>query len=489
MRKEKIKSIILFILIINCLQLTGQIWFDKKLWPSGYNFFNSLTNVKVVSDFLKVLPFGNASEQGDNLYSSITRPKKIIVSGGGAREVYYSNQKQYGDVILLADKIKTGLFKATSPHSEAVTKEEWQSFLKGKSIYIDYGFNIDMSIMAQSYGVGANAPFSQLGIVSGLVITADTVTNSVIVCAKDSRTGNISKFWSDYKGDELTKYIEGLTFGKQQSQAFAFELNLDRATQGIDIKRKVFLEPLVLLPMNPSNMPKINIVNPLKKDGVGVGQKFADNIVTAFGYAPSSLRKSIMQDGVASYVENSATIKIYPSGLVEYNAIKTDKGIRIQNAKIEPNQIVNSIAKIARDVWKKAGVTQPPDMSLVSDLVEQKSGKYIVEMNYIVEGIPVITQFSLADPMYNALYAEVQDGYIKRFRIVLRTFSVTGEKVQSTPVLVAIDNLFKMYGQANTETKINDIFQCYSSEGGDTSVAQWGVELSNNKGVIIVPSI
>lgn len=488
MRKEKIKSIILFILIINCLQLTGQIWFDKKLWPSGYNFFNSLTNVPIVSEFLKILPLGNAEEQGDNLYSNIIRPKKIIVSGGGAREVYYSNQKQYGDVISLTDKIKTSLFKATSPRLETATKEEWQGFLKGKSIYIDYGFDIDMGVMAQSYGVGANAPFSQLGTVSGLVITADTATNSVIVCAKDNVSGNISKFWSDFKGDELTKYIESLTFGKQQSQAFAFELNLDRAPQGIDVRRKVSFEPLVLLPMNASDMPKINIANPLKKDGVGVGQKLADNIVAAFGYAPSSLRKSIMQDGVVSYVENSATIKIYPSGLVEYNAIKTDKGIRIENTKIDPNQIVNKIAKIARDVWKQAGVTQPPDMSLVSDLVEQKSGKYVVEMNYTIEGIPVITQFPATEPMNNALYAEVQDGYIKRFRIVLRTFFVTNEKVQNTPVLSAIDNLFKMYGQVNTETKINDIFQCYSSEVGDTSVAQWGVELSNDKSIIIIPS-
>ena len=489
MRKEKIKSIILFILIINCLYLTGQIWFDKKLWPSGYNFFNSLTNVPIVSEFLKILPFANNGQQGDGSYEGITKPKKIIVSGGGAREVYYSNQKQYSDVITLTDKIKTNLFKATSPRFEAVTKEEWQGFLKGKSIYVDYGFKIDMGIMAQSFGSGTNTPFSQLGIVSGIVITADAVTNSVIVCARNSQTGNILKFWSDYKGDELTRYIEGLTFGKQQSQAFAFELNLDKATQGIDIKRKVFLEPLVLLPMNASDMPKINIGNPLKKEGIAVGQKLADNIVTAFGYAPSSLRKSIMQDGVVSYVENSATIKISPNGLVEYNAIKTDKGIRIENAKIEPNQIVNSIAKIARDVWKKVGVAQPPDMVLASDLTGQKGGVYIVEMNYTFEGIPVITRLSAAEPMYNGLYAEVQDGYIKRFRMVLRTFSGTGEKVESTPVLVAIDNLFKMYGQGNAETKINDIFQCYSSEGGDTSVAQWGVELSGNKGIIIVPSL
>ena len=39
MKKERIKSAVLTVLVISSLLLTGQIWFNQRLWPEGYNFF------------------------------------------------------------------------------------------------------------------------------------------------------------------------------------------------------------------------------------------------------------------------------------------------------------------------------------------------------------------------------------------------------------------------------------------------------------------
>ena len=41
--KERIKNIVLALLIISSLCLTLYILFDKKLWPDGYNFFSDIT--------------------------------------------------------------------------------------------------------------------------------------------------------------------------------------------------------------------------------------------------------------------------------------------------------------------------------------------------------------------------------------------------------------------------------------------------------------
>jgi len=480
LKKEQIKSIILIILIVNCLQLTGQIWLDKKLWPSGYNFFNSVKNSELVSDIKKIIPFFNNRNSGQQSSVAATMPKKVIVNGGGAREVYYDNQKQYEEVCGLTKDIMSILFK-NPPKQSPVSVEQWQGFLKGKSIYVDFGFDIDASSMARYYGVAWNSNFNQFISTNGLVLSADTVTNEVIICIIDTKTGNSVKYLVNYSGEALIKYIEGLTFGKQQNHAFAFELNLDRTKGSADVKKKVSFNPLVMLPLSVPDLNAVNIYNPVKNENMS---QTSDKIITAFGYAPSSLRKSITQEGVVSYVENSATVRVYPNGIVEYNAVLADKGIKLQGNS-DPNTVVDNIAKIAKTVWKNAGIAAALDVRLKSDLVELKGEKYIIKMDYSVNGIPVITRLEGDVSVENAIYAEVQDGYVKNFKMVLRTFSETNQKVASMPVLEAIDKLFATYNKDSGETNIIDIFQCYSSEGEIISKPQWVVILDKNSQIVI----
>ena len=109
----------------------------------------------------------------------------------------------------------------------------------------------------------------------------------------------------DNSGEEILKYIESATFGKSLSRVFAFELRLDENPPNTSIQRPVLLDSFVLLPMDNESIDRIAASNPL-----GSESYVFDKIVTAIGYTPSSLRKSVSADGTASYVENSATISI-----------------------------------------------------------------------------------------------------------------------------------------------------------------------------------
>ncbi len=242
MHKERIKTIILTLLILNCLHLTGQIWFNKKLWPTGYNFFNSVTNNSVVSTILKKLPFAKSTFLSDSEYSDTIRPKKIVISSGNAREVYQYGQKQYDSVYGIAGGVITSLLQTPTPRSSVISTDEWHAFLKGKSIYIDYGFNMDAASLTSIFGLSVTPSFADGLSFSDIVITGDSVTKEGIVCMLDKSSNLITKYWVDYKGDELLKYISSTTFGRNQNKAFAFELNLDSSPADATIKRKILLD-------------------------------------------------------------------------------------------------------------------------------------------------------------------------------------------------------------------------------------------------------
>lgn len=482
MRKERIKSIILALLILNCLQLTGQIWFNQKLWSSGYNFFNSVSNIPVVKALVSHIPFLNNPSKADDTYANAIRPQKIVISSGKSREVYHPTQKSYDEAYEIVDSVITSLLQTQSPRSAVIKEDEWQSFLKGKSIYIDYGFNMDMNSLANSFSHPVGTSPLSGGNVSDIMITGDSITKEGIVCMLDKTNNTITKYWVDYKGDELLDYIKSITFGRNQNQDFAFEHGLDISPENALIKRDILLSSLVLLPRDTDNMYKISVSNPLDNEGIAF-----DRIVSAFEYTPSSLRKSVTHDGVASYVENNATIRIDPNGLIEYNAVEAEKGILLQSVTAEPFTLVSKITQIANEVWNASGNDGMLDVRLVSDLVEPRDGEFIVKMNYFFMGTPVITQFDGNSPINNAIYAHVQNGYLKNFKMLMRSFEKVDEIVPTIPVIRALDSLTELFRSRNSTVLIDDIFKCYSSENNIDTVV-WGAKIRGEENVVIISS-
>ena len=134
MRKERIKSVILVLLILNCLQFTGQMWFNEKLWPSGYNFFDYAKNAPIVSAL-----FPSINDRGGTAVVMPVRAKKIVVNGGNAREVYLPGQRQYYTAYAAAEKVLKAMLKS-APRSSPALPEDWEKHLTYKSIYLDFGF-------------------------------------------------------------------------------------------------------------------------------------------------------------------------------------------------------------------------------------------------------------------------------------------------------------------------------------------------------------
>jgi hypothetical protein len=479
MRKERIKTVILVLLMLNCLQLTGQIWFNKKLWPFGYNFFNSLPRIPVINTIINKLPFSKDTFSDDSLFSNAVKPQAIVINGGSAREVYYPHQKSYGEAYKIINNVISNLLASSSGNSLVIPVDEWQSYLKGKSIFVSYNFNMNADSFAKCFNKSADS-FSFDGIVSDFIITGDSVTKKSIVCFLDKSSGIVTKFLVDNSGEEILKYIESATFGKSLSRVFAFELRLDENPPNTSIQRPVLLDSFVLLPMDNESIDRIAASNPL-----GSESYVFDKIVTAIGYTPSSLRKSVSADGTASYVENSATISIDPRGVIEYNAVEAERGIFLQSGKIQPFNIAGKVLQIAENIWHATGADKMPEINIVSDLTDPKGSDFFVKMNFSYNGIPVIPE--TGDEEGNAIFAHISNGYLKSFRINLKTFNKTEQSDSTMPIIPAIDKLAENYGNSSNPLIVKNIFKCYRLKEDTASVA-WGVRANNNQNKTIIIS-
>jgi hypothetical protein len=480
LNKERIKSVILVLLIVNCIQLTGQIWLDEKLWPSGYNFFHSMEDLPLIGSLIQSLDKSSQEISSSMLYDTAIQPKNLVVNVGATREVYSSSHSLYAPTLEYMKSILSSLLSTSSPQSTVISMDQFESLFRGNSIYMDFGFTIDGNNLAKFCGLSASA--LQFPTLSGILFVSDTFSNDVLVCVLDQGTGTITQYWSGIKSSDFLSYIDQLPMGQQQGYTFAFEVNLDKQTTDTGVEQKVVLDPFVMLPMSPSSSQNMIAHNYLS-DLETIGQ-IADHIVTAFGYNSSSLRKTVTQEGVVSYVENSATVRVHPDGLVEYNAVSAGRGIPLSASNPTAQQAVSAVLDVAKEVWASINVEEIPEVHLQSDLIDSSGDSYIVGLSYYFNGTPIFTQSNNGKP---AIYAEISNGQIQSFQMMLFTYEQAEGESEVIPVLTAIDRLFEYYQDMPDEITIQTIFECYVPRENEAASVQWAMEILGSDGYVIVP--
>ena len=98
MKRGRLKTIILILLILNCFFLTYQIWFRDNI--HGYQF--SLINEdhpimrKLTSFFGK-----NKKNELQGYYKNMFRPMRLVVNrGGGNRAIYEMQDERYPELFM-----------------------------------------------------------------------------------------------------------------------------------------------------------------------------------------------------------------------------------------------------------------------------------------------------------------------------------------------------------------------------------------------------
>ena len=477
LKKEHIKSFILILLILNSVQMTVQLWFESNLWPGGYDFLNSFS-------ISKIIPFfgDNGDLTEEKMYLNATKPRRVIVNGGGAREVYVIDSEDYNNAVEIVQEV-VATMKSQSVNVQKISYEQWKNLFKGKSLYVDYGYDFDSTNLNVLFDAkSSQGKFEQFVGSGGFILTPDVVTNTCTICFLDSDSGDVYEHKFTCDGKKLLSFVEEQTYGKHQNDTFAFEINLDTTSeQGEEVERMVGLSPLALLNISPQPVSGTQI----KTQGIFKNadelERFSESTLPIFGYSPSSLRKTVQNNGTIVYVENNATIKYHFDGTVEYNAVSKEKGMKKSNTTPDCNQAVNDVLKVIKELWSKAELDNDfLNLHLDSPLIDNKNNKYTVKFNNIFNGVVVNYQ----NGGNNVVSAEVEDGYITKFVIHFTNISDTGSESQIMPVLSAIDKLYADHG--TSKMIIDDVYTCYDIKQNSGIDVGWAFKVRGTNEILVV---
>ena len=406
-----------------------------------------------------VVSFLNRNSSAGQIADTTTLPDKIIMNGGGARTVTHSGNEDFFEII---DVISPYVGKVFTAPSQEIAQQDWQTMLRGKSIYIQFGFQIDAQNLAAIFDTSATDT-ARFGYADSMILYPEAVINTTSVCFKNVTDGTILKYSVSGDTDKLAKFIEDKTVGKKHEHAFAFELRLDGDSQ-TEVERKVLLESDVLLTMESEPQQKL-VVSSIFDNSEAVSE-IGDKVLKAFGYNASQLRKAVSQDGIVSYVENGATVKVYPDGLVEYTAVTVNEGIKITDAKSPSSTIINKVLSIAEKVISNANLEGEVILKLRSPLNEVPVSSYKASFDRYYNGLPVVADGK------NTLSAQFENGYITSFSIRLNNLSLSEAKATPPTVISTIDRLFETMNSDKT-VLISNIYQSYFVDGEGEYPVKW----------------
>ncbi len=450
MKKEHAKNIILSVLVVMNFVLGSKILIDKKLWPSGYNFFN-VENFPVTRLFMTNRGEKRHYEKAVHL----TMPEKIIFNTGdqATRFSLNSNNKEYSDVLEHCNEILVAAFSAGDERVSEVNADEWFSSLMTESIYLSYYTEYSTELFAKFLGLN-ETPFS--GNIHGFSNVVISLYDNVTVYIEDADTNKYYSIKTGKRFSEFKKAAEGIinAFEKDKSEGsainYSFDLNFDKSFG----TQKTIIDSMVPIYSNEQIVPVVNAKSPVVDMAGNLNNGTLNKIVDLFNVNSNIARRYREADGTVVFVENNAILKIHTNGMVEYRA--TGNGLQLTSLGGGYNVISNVNDFVAR-VNKAAGGENNMYLSSVA-----KEGENVIAFDYMCQGMPVKMA---VDNTKNAVRCTVSNGFITEYIHVLRKYEESGEYAKTPTYITAVDNTSQKYSDVTGTVTINRLYLAYNDTG------------------------
>ena len=437
MKKERIKSIVLVMLIITNLVLAEKILVNEKLWLSGYNFFVSTRN--------------NRKKNIASITESLTLPEKIIVNTGyqSSRFIYRRDSEYFTYINSTASEIIKSAF-SDAKSAVSISPEDWYSALTSKSLYLSYPCSFSTGIFASFLGISAQElPVSEF---SDIVI---------------GENGNLYLGGSDtyckipVSSSLISPIIQDVTLEHSDDESvinYSFDLYFDE-NSGEDT---TVLSPMILIYSEPVTAFTVIPQNPLEKDGQ-VSEKPLWSVLPVFGVNKSSARSYTEADGTFVYVENNGILKITTNGILTFTA--RENGIKLQGGSTS-----SKIAAFIDNVNDKIGINT--DICLT--LAEISDGSEHFEFDYMVEGYPVEYDDR------SAISITVSNGYLTEYSQVMRHFDITEAESTSPDFIQALDDIIAAYHGSMYEMRITEMYPAFLDDFSNSEMGiNWNILVDN----------
>ena len=464
MRKEKLKTSILLILIACTIILTLNVWFGSGFWPHGYDFFVSLSDRAFFSRILKKeQPYISPME-------SLAKPKKLVVTNGGNRAVYYVSDVSYAPFY---EEVKA-FFNEVLSNEDAVLMvtevdtEEWYDVLRNdeildtRSIYAEYNSAFSPALFAKVTGIADTWLATKTDSVREFIVAPVGETGEdMLLYVREYTTGRIIKCYIRY-GGKASLYEKIAAMTENTNYSYAFELNLHGGSAGIGdaVEQKVVCSPQLLISPDATEGVAITATNPVDAD------MDMEALLSVFQYTARTPNRYVGTDKTVHFVENYGSVNIYPDGVVEYYALNEEKGVNLLPARDGVPSLYDSLngaVRLAENVWRALVPDMPFDALVSGDLLDEGGGSYTFNMDYYHAGTPVITavQNAFHPAMQHAVEMEVKNGRLVRYRHFIRRFESVGEPFENVTMLEAVDGIYMTLPASQNTLEIKDLFLGY----------------------------
>ena len=491
--KRYFKDVVLILLVLSSLVMACQIWFGQYIASTPYSDFLSGAR-----SFLKSpISFFGGSRNTTFSYNikRLLKPEKIVVNRSANRRVVTENEAGFSDVWLPASELLTAIFSGEAKitgRAAAADTEEYFAALKGKSIYIDYGSDYDLRLIAMSIAGESKTGLSEEIPSAGeiLILFNENVLNNVYVYFRNSSAA-VTKLSVEYNKAKLDNVVNDFFKSLQTDTvpSYSYELNFHKSAEGRETK--VLFAPDILIRLVPEATVSITGKSLLSSGGdYGLAASAEDTVLRAFKINPMTMRKYTDISGSSVFVENYGTLSISPDGLLEYKTLEGSHGIPLSDEKNDTNPDVYRSAIMAVDFIGSVCNAFPSDVlenlkiSSIKSEVQGKLSRYVIKLDCCVNGLPVFV--SEDGKISSAVEMVIEDGFLMSYRQYVMEYYNTNESYPGTTVISAADKIIESVPSGELPIYINRFTACYVYDGSEVINKKWEILIDKKSDAVIV---
>ena len=461
MNKERIKNLLLVFLIAMNFILGSRILIDKKLWPSGYNFFSNIGNWNITKIYQ------NIKNQffDETIYKSrFLSPEKIIINTGDqtTRLSLNPDDAEFDGILEEAYMVLQKAFSDDTNTAVSVSREDFYSSLAANSIYLEFSAAYTPNIFARLIGTNSDLVIDIPDGFSQVVISYSPKT-CVYIC--DTNNDLFYKINVNKSSEDLVMKLGECVENRQDSHAvinYSFDLKFDQPFGA----QKTTISPLVQIYSTPEEYPVIMAKNPILNNDSNVNEDIVDDILKVFDINPNTMSRYTEAGGTAVFVENNATLKIDKNGYLEYESTVSSE---------EPSDeysLISTVSSMADGVNK---AIKNENAMCLSKVCTSANGT--IALDYMAGGLKVKLT---SDKLSHGVEATVENGQLKSYKQLIRAYEVTGKTSVPMEFLTALDTAIFEYSKSMNQININKMYSGYvdNIQDGEKN-AEWIVDVDN----------
>ncbi len=457
MLKERVKSSVILILILNLIFLTTQLWFVNSVNSLGESIYKSIRELPLVERFFPIEPKYSISKE------NLSLPRKILINDGSLWMAYYNTDRGFAPIEVRTRDFIKAFLQGDVTATRKIDQNTWEAGLESFSIYVEYPVEFSTEMFCKIMGVDASRVPEEIKSLREFVIIPSSDESDICILTRGSDKNDIyahilRKTYT-LPSSDLAVYTNNDGY---YQPAFSTGLELDEQS-------KVSLDPLVLF---SDSQPVTQILAPYNLISTSSKGKLLENF--GFNYETTPYKDS---QGAMKYIANYATATIYPDSVFEYNAVSADRGIVLDESGDSYN-VLNASIDFAEKVWESVS-EEPLSILVTSDLSNYDSSRpYTFKFDYYLNGRPI--KVDIADNaghkgMNCAIEITVKGGRLISYKQYMRSYTAISTETISETFIGALDYFVSVIdAESESETVIEDIYIGYLDNGGsDNLSAAW----------------